>query len=198
MTAEASTLTNDRRNFLGRAVALLGAFGAGLAAIPFLGSLKPSARTIEPREIIEFPKLAPGQVLAHTTPWRTTIYIIRRTEEMLRALQRGADSLRDPLSEKSEQPAYAQNPYRSINPEFLVVEAECTHVGCNVAFWGPGQDPYDKYMNETGGFFCPCHGSKYDSAGRVTKFGPAPRNLIVPDYEFVSATSIRVYKVRQT
>lgn len=191
-------MSNDRRKFLGRAVALVSAFGAGLMTIPFLSSLKPSARTIEPREIIEFPKLAPGQILAHTTPWGTTIYIVRRTEEMLRALERGSDSLRDPLSEASEQPSYAQNLYRSINPEYLVVEAECTHLGCNVAFSGPGEDSYDEYVNETGGFLCPCHGSKYDSAGRVTKFVPAPKNLSVPDYEFVSETSIRLYKVRQT
>jgi ubiquinol-cytochrome c reductase iron-sulfur subunit len=184
---------NNRRKFLGRAVALAATFGAGMASIPFFGSLKPSARTTPPREVIEFPKLQPGQVLAHSTPWLTTIYIIRRTTEQLRLLAEGSELLRDPLSKDSEQPEYAQNNYRSLDPEYLVVEAECTHLGCHVSYWGPGEDDYDEYINKTGGFFCPCHGSKYDLAGRVVKNVPAPRNLIVPDYEFVSDSSIRIF-----
>lgn len=191
-------MANNRRKFLGRAVAGVIAFGAGMASIPLLGSLKPSARAIPPRELIEFPKLEPGQILAYYTPWMTTIYILRRTDEQLEALKRGSETLRDPSSQESSQPDYAQNVYRSLKPEFLVVEAQCTHLGCNVAYWGPGEDNYDEYVNETGGFFCPCHGSKYDVAGRVIKNVPAPRNLAVPDYEFVSDTSIRVFKLRRS
>lgn len=191
-------MSDDRRKFLRRAVTLTTAFGAGIAAIPFFSSLRPSAGTIPPREIIEFPKLAPGQVLAHSTPWWTTIYIHRRTDEILRLLEEGSELLKDPLSQDSDQPEYALNTHRSIKSEYLVVEAECTHLGCNVAFWGPGEDRYNDYINQTGGFFCPCHGSKYDAAGRVVNRVPAPRNLVVPDHELVSETSIRVFKRKRT
>ncbi len=191
-------MKNERRKFLGRAVALASAFGAGLVAVPFVQSLRPSARTIEPMEIIEFPKLQPGQILAYSTRWFSTVYVVRRSEEMIQALLNGSEHLRDPDSEESEQPDYAKNPLRSINPEYFVCEAECTHLGCGVAFTAPGAGVHEKYFSETGDFFCPCHGSRYDSAGRVVKNVPAPRNLVIPDYEFVTDTSIRIFKVRQS
>ncbi len=187
----------SRRKFLKRAVAIFGAFGAGMAAIPFFKSLGPSQRSIPVTQIIEFPKLAPGQVLAFSTRWFKTIYVLRRDDAVVQALNEGSDRLRDPLSLESIQPDLAKNKSRSIKPEYLVVESECTHLGCGVAYEGPGPHFYDELLNRTGGFFCPCHGSTYDAAGRVNKNMPAPTNLVVPHHEYVTETSIEVFKDKQ-
>lgn len=173
----------NRRHFLTVATAVTGGAGLIAAAIPFLSSLKPSARAQALGAPVEVPigTLEPGEMIR--AMWRgKLIYIVRRSKEMLARLDKTTEFLRDPDSKVAEQqPAFAVNEYRSIKPEFLVVEGSCTHLGCAPLpefQVGPAPDWF-------GGFFCPCHGSKFDLAGRVYKGVPAPTNLRVPPYRFV-------------
>ena len=176
-------LDRNRRHFLIVATAVTGAAGAGVAAIPFISSLKPSARAQALGAPVEVPigSMQPGELLR--VLWRgRLVFVLRRTEEMLSRLTENSDSLRDPDSgEVDQQPAYAVNATRSVRPEYLVVEGSCTHLGC-----APLED-FDVRPAEGwgGGFFCPCHGSKFDLAGRVYKGVPAPTNLRVPPHRFV-------------
>lgn len=173
----------NRRHFLTVATVVTGAAGVGLAAIPFLSSLKPSARAQAlgaPVEVaIGF--LQPGEMIR--VLWRgKLVFVLRRTQEMLDRLPINIENLRDPNSgEVDQQPEYAANGFRSVKPEILVVEGSCTHLGC-----APLED-FDVRPAEAwgGGFFCPCHGSTFDLAGRVFKGVPAPKNLRVPPYRFV-------------
>jgi ubiquinol-cytochrome c reductase iron-sulfur subunit len=176
-------LDRNRRHFLTVATAVTGVAGAGLAAIPFISSLKPSARAQALGAPVEVPigSMQPGELLR--VLWRgRLVFILRRSEEMLSRLGENADVLRDPDSaEVDQQPDYAVNDTRSVRPEYLVVEGSCTHLGC-----APLED-FDVRPAEGwgGGFFCPCHGSKFDLAGRVYKGVPAPTNLRVPPHRFV-------------
>ena len=191
-------MSEKRRKFLKRTAGLLGIFGLGAVSYPLVRSLRPTDRTIPPREIIEFPKLGPGEIIAHTTNWYQVFFVLKRSEEILRSLEDNTGFLADPQSEDSMQPDFAKNYYRSAKPEYLVVESECTHLGCGVAY-RPAPSGAARNWNEPFCcFFCPCHGSKYDAAGRVWKGYPAPRNLAVPEYEFVSETSIRVFPSMRT
>ena len=173
----------SRRHFLTVATIATGAAGAGLAAVPFLSSLKPSARAQALGAPVEVPlaSIQPGELVR--VLWRgKLIFVLRRTEEMLGRLSGVEDSLRDPNSEVVEQqPGYAANETRSVKPEYLVIEGSCTHLGC-----APLEDfEVRPSENWPGGFFCPCHGSKFDLAGRVYKGVPAPTNLRVPPHRFV-------------
>ena len=174
---------NSRRHFLTVATAATGVVGVGMAAVPFLSSLKPSARAQALGAPVEVPlgSIQPGEMVR--VIWRgKVIYVLRRTEEMLSRLEGNDEQLRDPDSGVAEQqPDYAANTMRSIKPEYLVLEGSCTHLGC-----APLED-FDVRPAEswTGGFFCPCHGSKFDLAGRVYKGVPAPTNLRVPPHRFV-------------
>jgi len=176
-------LDRNRRHFLAVATAVTGVAGAGLAAVPFISSLKPSARAQALGAPVEVPigSMQPGEMLR--VLWRgRLVFVLRRTEEMLSRLTENADNLRDPDSaEIDQQPDYAVNDTRSVRPEYLVVEGSCTHLGC-----APIED-FDVRPAEGwgGGFFCPCHGSKFDLAGRVFKGVPAPTNLRVPPHRFV-------------
>jgi len=176
-------LDRNRRHFLTVATAVTGVAGAGLAAIPFISSLKPSARAQALGAPVEVPigSLQPGEMLR--VLWRgRLVFVLRRSEEMLSQLTESTDNLRDPDSaEVDQQPDYAVNDTRSVRPEYLVVEGSCTHLGC-----APLED-FDVRPAEGwgGGFFCPCHGSKFDLAGRVFKGVPAPTNLRVPPHRFV-------------
>jgi len=176
-------LDSNRRHFLTVATAVTGVAGAGLAAIPFISSLKPSARAQALGAPVEVPigSMEPGEMLR--VLWRgRLVFVLRRTQEMLSRLTENADQLRDPDSaEVDQQPDYAVNDTRSVRPEYLVVEGSCTHLGC-----APLED-FDVRPAEGwgGGFFCPCHGSKFDLAGRVFKGVPAPTNLRVPPHRFV-------------
>jgi ubiquinol-cytochrome c reductase iron-sulfur subunit len=173
----------NRRHFLTIATAATGAVGAGLAAVPFLSSLKPSARAQALGAPVEVPlgSMKPGEMVR--VIWRgRLVFVLRRSEAMLAKLEGHDDSLRDPNSEVvDQQPDYAANATRSVRPEYLVVEGSCTHLGC-----APLEDfevrPAEGWG---GGFFCPCHGSKFDLAGRVFKGVPAPTNLRVPPHRFV-------------
>lgn len=176
-------LDRNRRHFLTVATAVTGLVGAGAAAVPFLASLKPSARAQALGAPVEVPvgMMEPGEMVR--VLWRgKLVFILKRTPEMLGRLPANIDDLRDPDSEVIEQqPEYAANEHRSVKPEYLVVEGSCTHLGC-----APLQDfEVRPSENWNGGFFCPCHGSKFDLAGRVFKGVPAPANLRVPPYRFV-------------
>jgi ubiquinol-cytochrome c reductase iron-sulfur subunit len=176
-------LDRNRRHFLTVATAVTGVAGAGLAAVPFISSLKPSARAQALGAPVEVPigSMQPGEMLR--VLWRgRLVFVLRRTQEMLTRMTEGLDNLRDPDSaEVDQQPDYAVNDTRSVRPEYLVVEGSCTHLGC-----APIED-FDVRPAEAwgGGFFCPCHGSKFDLAGRVFKGVPAPTNLRVPPHRFV-------------
>ena len=176
-------LDSNRRHFLTVATAVTGAVGAGMVAVPFLSSLKPSARAQALGAPVEVPlgSMRPGEMVR--VLWRgKLVFVLRRTEDMLSRLPSNADNLRDPDSAVADQqPEYAANATRSIKAEYLVVEGSCTHLGC-----APLED-FDVRPAEGwgGGFFCPCHGSKFDLAGRVFKGVPAPTNLRVPPHRFV-------------
>ena len=176
-------LDRNRRHFLAIATAVTGAAGVGAVAVPFLSSLKPSARAQAMGAPVEVPigSIQPGEMIR--VLWRgRLVFVLRRNDEMLSRLDENTDNLRDPNSEEiDQQPDYAANSTRSVRPEYLIVEGSCTHLGC-----APLED-FDVRPAEGwgGGFFCPCHGSKFDLAGRVYKGVPAPTNLRVPPHRFV-------------
>ncbi len=173
----------NRRHFLSIATGVTGAVGVGFVAWPFLSSLKPSARAQALGAPVEVAvgAMQPGEMVR--VIWRgKVVYVLRRSEEMLADLAANVGNLADPDSEVAEQqPDYAANETRSLRPEFLVVEGVCTHLGC-----APLED-FEVRPSEDwkGGFFCPCHGSKFDLAGRVWQGVPAPTNLVVPPHRFV-------------
>jgi ubiquinol-cytochrome c reductase iron-sulfur subunit len=181
-----------RRHFLTVATAVTAGAGAVAAAVPFVSSFKPSARAQALGAPVErdVSKLEPSAMVK--VEWRgKAIFIVRRDPEMLASLQTDEDLLADPNSESSEQPEYATNEYRSIKPEYLVVEGVCTHLGCApIARFEVG--PADLGADWPGGFFCPCHGSKFDLAGRVFAGVPAPTNLKVPPHRYVNDTTILI------
>jgi ubiquinol-cytochrome c reductase iron-sulfur subunit len=174
----------SRRKFLIAATAGTGAVGAVLTAVPFVASWKPSesARAAGLPTEVDLSRLEPGQMA--TFFWRKKqIYVVRRTPDMLASLGAHDGNLKDPKSQDSDQPAYARNDARSLKPEILVLIGTCTHLGClpKTRF-----TPNDATVmpNWPGGFFCPCHGSKFDLAGRVFEGSPASVNLAVPPYSF--------------
>ena len=183
-------MTNDgvnegRRRFLTAATSVVGAVGAVGVAVPFVGSWNPSAKAKAAGAPVRanVSKLEPGQMIV--VEWRgKPVYVVRRTQETLDQLNTNNDRLRDPNSETEQQPVYAKNDHRSIKPEFLVLLGLCTHLGC-APMYRPEVGAADLGGSEwLGGFFCPCHGSKFDLAGRVLKGVPAPTNLEVPPHQF--------------
>ena len=176
-------IDRNRRHFLTVATVVTGVAGAGIAAVPFLSSLKPSARAQALGAPVEVPlaSIQPGEMVR--VLWRgKLVFVLRRDERMLATLPDITGELRDPNSEVAEQqPDYTANETRSVRPEWLVVEGSCTHLGC-----APLEDFEPRPVEGWGGgFFCPCHGSKFDFAGRVFKGVPAPTNLRVPPHRFV-------------
>lgn len=181
----------DRRLWLGVATV---ASGAGLAAtaVPFVASLAPSetARALGARVDVDVSSLRPGDL--RTVEWRgKPVFVLRRTPEMIDGLARHDALLADPQSRRSEQPAVARNALRSSRPDLAVIEAVCTHLGC-VPTFRPTPGSPDIGAEWPGGFYCPCHGSKFDLAGRVFKNVPAPTNLTVPPYRFLSETALLI------
>lgn len=183
-------IDNKRRDFLVKATSVAGAVGVCAAAVPFVASMMPSAdvRAAGAPVKVDISKLKPGEQL--TVEWRgKPVWIIRRTPESLAGLKKHENELRDPKSNVGQQPEYARNQHRSIKPEYLVLVGICTHLGC-----APTYRP-DKGGISTdwdGGFYCSCHGSKFDFAGRVFKGVPAPINLEVPRYAFVNDNEILI------
>jgi ubiquinol-cytochrome c reductase iron-sulfur subunit len=174
----------SRRKFLIAATAGTGAVGAVLTAVPFLASWKPSesARAAGLPTEVDLSKMEPGQMTTHF--WRKQqIYVVKRTPEMLASLAGHDGELKDKDSADSTQPAYAKNAARALKPEILVMIGTCTHLGClpKTRFT---PDDATVMANWPGGFFCPCHGSKFDLAGRVFQGSPASLNLAIPPYSF--------------
>ncbi|AKS41675.1 ubiquinol-cytochrome c reductase iron-sulfur subunit [Wenzhouxiangella marina] len=183
----------SRRRLLLAGTGIVGAVGAGLAAWPFVASWKPSAKARmvgAPVEVF-IGDLEPGQMTR--VQWRgQAIGIMRRTERMLAELEGLGDRLRDPGSDVTgQQPEYAKNTYRSIRPEILVLNIHCTHLGC-VPELRPEIEAQPFDQNWKGGFYCPCHKSTFDLAGRVFRGVPAQLNLLVPPYHFIDEDRIVV------
>ena len=175
-----------RRRFITIASAAVGATGVALAAAPLVSSLRPSARALAAGAPVEVDlrDLEPGRMIIRE--WRSRpIAIVHRTSEMLASLVELDDVVSDPESEeKTQQPAFARNRWRSIRPEYLVVISVCTHLGCSPTY-RPDVAAPDLGKAWKGGFYCACHGSAFDLAGRVYKNRPAQLNLPVPPYRFV-------------
>jgi len=192
MSAEGVDL--KRRRFLTAAASVVGGVGVVAVAVPFVSSMQPSARAQAAGAPVEadISKLEPGQMM--TVEWRgKPVWIVNRTKEVMDTLPSLDSKLRDPQSNESEQPGYAKNALRSEakRPEVLVLIGICTHLGCSPTF-RPDMAPADLGADWKGGFFCPCHGSKFDMAGRVYAGVPAPTNLPVPPYRFLSETNILI------
>ena len=183
---------NSRRRFLTTAATVVGGAGAVATAIPFIANLTPSekAKALGAPIEVDLSDLAPGQLKIEK--WQgKPIWILRRGEKTLEELPELNDKLRDPDSEVDQQPPYAKNLYRSIEPEYLIVIGLCTHLGCSPKYV-PENEENNLGEDWKGGFFCPCHGSRFDLAGRVFTGVPAPSNLVVPPYQFISDTRILI------
>lgn len=184
-----------RRDFLVKATTAMGAVGVAAAAVPFVGSMLPSAEAEslgEPVKV-DIAGMKPGDQL--TVEWRgRPIWIIRRTKEALASLKKVEGELRDPDSKVEQQPEYARNEMRSIKPEYLVLVGVCTHLGCSPTY-RPDAGGVD--TDWPGGFFCSCHGSKFDMAGRVFRGVPAPINLEVPRYAFLDDKTLIIGTEKQ-
>ncbi len=183
-----------RRDFLYIATASAAAVGAAASLVPLIGQMNPDAATLAAGEPVELDlsRVAPGQQVQ--VRWRSRpVFVVNRTGKALEELQSSVliDSLADPQSQELQQPPYAQNWHRSVKPEYGVLVGICTHLGCIPSFF-PQPSPNTPTADWPGGYFCPCHGSKYDLAGRVFKGVPAPYNLPVPPYHFVGASKIRI------
>jgi len=188
-------IDKGRRQLLTAATTLTGAVGVAFAAVPFIASWKPSARAKAegaPVEI-DISKLEPGGMLK--IQWRgKPVLVVRRTPEMVKSPGNHDAHLRDPGSENSKQPDYAKNPARALKPEYLVLLGVCTHLGCLPQNrFAPGASADGVLTADwPGGFFCPCHGSKFDLAGRVFAGVPAPVNLEIPPYSFADDSHILI------
>ncbi len=189
-----SGVDSGRRHFLVVATTVTGVAGAALTAVPFLASWKPSARAQALGAPVEadISKIELGAMIK--VNWRgQAVYIVHRSPEMRAKLDSAelTAHLRDPESKESDQPKYAQNSTRALNPEFVVLVGVCTHLGC-----APLNrfQPADAELGADwpGGFYCPCHGSKFDLAGRVFKDVPAPLNLKVPPYRFINEGMVQI------
>lgn len=186
-------VNKTRRRVLTAATSVVGAVGVVGAAVPFVGSWNPSAKAKAAGAPVRanIGKMDPGQMI--TVEWRgKPVYIVRRTPETIENLDKVDDLVSDPNSEDPQQPEYASNKARSIKDEYLVLIGLCTHLGCAPLF-RPEVGASDLGGDEwQGGFFCPCHGSKFDMAGRVYKGVPAPTNLEVPPYRYETDTLLVV------
>ena len=187
----------NRRKFLTTATTLAGVAGVTALAVPFVTSWLPSEKTRASAAPVQFElsRLEPGQQV--TIAWRSKpIFILRRTPVILQALNQPPHRVKlvDPDSQVlSQQPNYAMNPSRSIRDEFFIVIGICTHLGCIPTF-RPEFAAADISPDWVGGYYCPCHGSRFDLAGRVYKNVPAPTNLVVPPYRYLSDTLIKIGK----
>ena len=177
---------NGKRRFLTASTAAVGAIGAGFVAVPFVASWMPSerAKTAGAPVEIDISKLQEGQKV--TVEWRgKPVWIVKRSQKTLEDMANLDAELRDPASEVGQQPAYAQNPARSIKPEIAVLIGICTHLGCSPTY-RPELAPADLGADWVGGYYCPCHGSRFDLSGRVMNGSPAPSNLVIPPHYYES------------
>jgi ubiquinol-cytochrome c reductase iron-sulfur subunit len=182
----------SKRQFLTSALTVVGAVGTGYLAVPFLAQMQPSVKAMAAGAPVEvdLSKMETGQLLR--VAWRgKPVWILNRTPVVMEALKSMDNVLRDPLSKESIQPEVAQNPYRSIKPELFIAIGLCTHLGCSPTY-RPELAPHDLGSDWKGGFFCPCHGSKFDLAGRVYSGVPAPTNLEIPPHRYLSDTLLLI------
>ncbi|MDW7747841.1 ubiquinol-cytochrome c reductase iron-sulfur subunit [Halomonas sp.] len=193
-------VNKGRRRFLVGATTVVGAVGAVGVAVPFVASWQPSARARAAGAPVQadVSKLEPGQRM--TVEWRgKPVWILNRSPEMIERTESiAADRLADPDSEEPQQPTYIEGPLRSIKPEIGVIIGICTHLGCSPLFKPEPDAEGVGVENWPGGFFCPCHGSRFDLAGRVFRNVPAPTNLEVPPYRFDSDVLITVGEDEET
>ncbi len=191
--SEHEVVDKSKRGFLVAATSVVGGVAATAAAVPFVASMLPSERAKAAGAPVEvdISRLGPAEKL--TVEWRgQPVWVMRRSKEMLDTISKSSDLVSDPRSERKKDeltPPYARNEYRSIKPEVLVVVGICSHLGCSPQDkLKPGAEAFD--TNWQGGFYCPCHGSLFDLAGRVYKNKPAPDNLKVPPHAYLSDTRI--------
>jgi ubiquinol-cytochrome c reductase iron-sulfur subunit len=179
----------SRRRFLTVATSVVGGVGVVGAVVPFIASWNPSAKAKSAGAPVEvdISKLEPGQLIR--VKWQgKPVWVISRTEKMLKELDGISDQLRDPNSEEEQQPAFAQNIHRSDRAEIFIAVGICTHLGCSPLFL---PDSFGEQVEGmASGFFCPCHGSTFDMAGRVFQGVPAPKNLQIPPYQFIDDTNV--------
>lgn len=183
---------NNRRRFLTVATSVVGGVGVAGAVVPFIASWNPSAKAKAAGADVEIDisKVQPGQLIR--VIWRSKpVWVVRRTPEVLASLATHEDQLKDPNSELEQQPAFAQNRHRSLKEEYLVLVGICTHLGCSPTHMKDGAFA-EQVEGIPEGFFCPCHGSKFDMAGRVFDNVPAPSNLMVPPYHFIDDNTLLI------
>lgn len=187
------TVDSSKRRFLVAMSSTVGGVAAVGAALPFVFSMNPSARALAAGAPVEvdLSKIEPGMKV--DVEWRgKPVWVVRRTPQMLELLGKHADKLTDPNSDNTnQQPAYCKNPYRSIKPEFFIVVGICTHLGCSPTY-RPEVGAADLGADWTGGWFCPCHGSRFDMAARVFSGSPAPTNLVVPPHKYLSESKVLI------
>ena len=184
------TVDKSKRQFLTTALTVVGAVGTGYLAVPFLSQMQPSVKAMAAGAPVEvdISKIEEGQLIR--VAWRgKPVWVLQRSPEVLKTLATLDGELRDPQSMESSQPDSSKNSARSLKPGIFVAVGLCTHLGCSPTF-RPEVAPHDLGENWKGGFFCPCHGSWFDLAGRVYKGVPAPTNLEVPPYRYVNDTQI--------
>jgi ubiquinol-cytochrome c reductase iron-sulfur subunit len=187
--SEQEKVDSARRGLIVATSVVGGAAAAG-AAVPFVASMWPSERAKAAGAPVEaeISTLQPGEL--RVFEWRgKPVWVLRRTKEMLESLKAVSAQLTDPESKASTQPDYAKNEYRSAKPEIMVMEGVCTHLGCSPQL-KPADAKAEMGADWAGGFYCPCHGSKFDYAGRVFRGAPAPTNLPVPPYNFTSELAL--------
>lgn len=188
---------HSKRQFLTSALTVVGAVGAGFIAVPFLAQMQPSVKTEAagaPVEI-DISKIEDGQLIR--AEWRgKPVWVLKRTDEVLETLKELDDQLADPYSNESLQPPYSKNPARSIKPEIFIAIGLCTHLGCSPTY-RPEVAPPDLGPRWKGGFFCPCHGSWFDLAGRVFRGVPAPTNLEIPPHRYLTESRILIGEDQQ-
>ncbi|MGF1725810.1 ubiquinol-cytochrome c reductase iron-sulfur subunit [Photobacterium nomapromontoriensis] len=184
-------VSNGRRRFLTVTTSVVGGLGAAAVAVPFIKSWNPSAKAKAAGAPVEvdISKLEDGQMVR--VEWRgKPVWVVRRSEAILKELGGHQGQLSDPSSAEPQQPGYAQNEFRSVKPEIFLAVGICTHLGCSPTYL---PDSFNEQVNGvSAGFFCPCHGSKFDMAGRVFAGVPAPLNLVVPPHTFLDENTIMV------
>jgi len=185
----------NRRRFLTTTATVVGGAGAVATTIPFISTMTPSARTraIGAPIEVDIGKLQAGEMMIKQ--WQgKPVWILRRDSSALSGIEALDDEVKDPQSDKEQQPEYAKNEYRSLKPEYLIVLGLCTHLGCSPKYVTRDEgDAHDLGNDWKGGFYCPCHGSKFDLAGRVYKgSSPAPTNLLIPPHQYLSETKVLI------
>jgi len=184
--ADGQKVDTRKRKFLIAATSVVGGVAAAGVAVPLVMSMMPSARAKAAGAPVEvdISKVEPGMLL--TVEWRgKPVWVVNRSKEMLDMLNKHESQLSDPKSDQPQQPAYCKNATRSVKPEFLVAVGICTHLGCSPTY-RKEVGAADLGADWPGGFFCPCHGSRFDLAARVYKGAPAPVNLVIPPHQYLS------------